>query len=309
MPKFIAIFTSLIILSSILGCNPTMTDEPYLSTDTPSPVQDPASTVTLTASPTLVSTPTIFQSPTITLTPTEDNRLKPQVWDSWPIVPAVTARVEEIYRAGLQMGVQPETFTVVGDCQSHAEQFMGVYATTTYDLGSAQYLQETIDAFTESITHESLAVRNGLSAPSALSPLWADSSVCNPAEGPLECELRVYRPMIVFIALGRNWHPAAPISRFEESMRLILDMIIAQGAIPVIINKNDNVEGNWSVNKTLAQVAFDYNIPLINFWKAAGKLPNNGLLDNFYMTYEAIDLRSFYALKTLDRLWRNLTDQ
>jgi hypothetical protein len=306
MPKSILIGITLMLVFNLLGCTPGGSATPLPPSQTVLPSSVPDATETIPPSQTATSIPTITGTPTGTASPTPDTRLKPYEWEKWPVVPAVSARVKEIYQAGQQMGVRPNTFTVVGDCQSHAEQFMGVYASSTYDLGSAQYLQETLDIFSGSITHESLAVKNGLSAPSALSPLWADSTACNPTEGPLECELRLYQPMIVFIALGRNWHPAAPISRFEESMRLIVEMIIAHGAIPILINKNDNVEGNWSVNIAIAQVAYDYDLPMINFWRAAGSLPHNGLLDNNYMTYEAIDLRSFYVLKTLDLLRREL---
>jgi len=295
-----------LFMFNLFGCAQTEPATPVSSTQTPLPILMPNVTYTHTPSQTATSIPTITFTPTQTSSPTPDTRLEPYDWENWPVVPTVSARVKEIYQSGLQIGVQPDTFTVVGDCQSQAEQFMSVYASKTYDLGSAQYLQETIDIFAESITHESVAVRDGLSAPSALSPLWANSAVCNPTEGPLECELRLYRPMIVFIAVGRNWHPAAPITRFEDSMHLIVEMIIAHGAIPVLLNKNDNVEGDWRVNIAIARVAYEYDVPMINFWKATRSLPDNGLLDNNYMTYEAIDLRSFYLLKTLHVIWHEL---
>ena len=308
MQRIILTSISLLATFSMLGCTQIGTVNPISPTQILLPTLLPKATITETPSPIATLTPTTTLTPTQTTSPTPDSRLKPYDWERWPIVPTISARVKEIYQAGLQMEVQPNTFTVVGDCQAFTGLFLGVYATSTYDLGNAQYLQEIIDLFSESITHESFAVRNGLSAPSALSPLWADPNVCKPTEGPLECELHLYQPMIVFIALGRNWHPAAPISRFEESLRLISDMIISHGAIPVLINKNDNVEGNWSVNITLAKVAYDYQIPMINFWKAAGSLPNNGLHDNNYMTFEAIDLRSFYVLKTLGVIWEEINN-
>jgi DNA-directed RNA polymerase delta subunit len=52
-------------------------------------------------------------------------------------------------------------------------------------------------------------------------------------------------------------------------------------------------------------VAYDYDIPLFNFWSAAQFLSNQGLdpsRDNIYMTTEAWDLRNYYALKTLDAI-------
>ncbi len=306
MQKVFPIGIALLLMLNLLGCTPGEPVTPIPASQMPLQTPTPQATEPPVPSQTATPIPTATLTPTGTSSPTPDMRLKPYEWENWPVVPAISERVKEIYQSSLQIGVQPDTFTVVGDCQSQAEQFMSVYASKTYDLGSAQYLQETIDIFAESITHESVAVRDGLSAPSALSPLWANSAVCNPTEGPLECELRLYRPMIVFIAVGRNWHPAAPITRFEDSMRLIVEMIIAHGAIPVLLNKNDNVEGDWRVNIAIARVAYDYDVPMINFWKATRSLPGNGLLDNNYMTYEAIDLRSFYLLKTLHVIWHEL---
>jgi len=216
----------------------------------------------------------------------------------------------EIYLQGVGMGVTPRTFSVVGDCQSEPEVFLGIYATDRYYLNSDYlYLQETIDVFQSSFSHKSVSVRDGLSAPSALLPLWADPQVCLPDENPVQCELRLSKPMLVFINLGTNWREGASSDKYEGYLRQIVDLVIASGALPVLTLKADNVEADHSINLATAQVAYDYDIPLLNFWAAADYLPNHGLdpaQNNIYLTPDAWDVRNFVALRTLDAIWRAL---
>jgi hypothetical protein len=249
-------------------------------------------------------------TPTIIPTATPDTRPLPRDWSSWPIIPVVSARAIEIYRQGLQKGVTPNTFSVVGDCQSEPAVFMGIYGTDRNPIGESEpQLLETINLFHDSFNHDSIAVRNGLSAPSALDPLWADTSRCNATESSLACELRLYKPMVMFVNLGTNWRPDASADAYEGYLRRIVDMIVASGAVPILTNKADNVEGDHSINLATAKVAYDYDIPLMNFWLAADVLPNHGLdpnQNNIYLTPEGWDCRNFTALRTLDSIWRSL---
>ena len=99
---------------------------------------------------------------------------------------------------------------------------------------------------------------------------------------------------------------------YEAYLRQIIDQIIASGAVPILTNKADNVEGNHAINLVTAQVAYDYDIPLMNFWLVSDSLPNHGLDQdrtpaNVYLTPLGWDARSFAALRTLDSVWRGLT--
>ena len=216
----------------------------------------------------------------------------------------------EVYLKGLKMGISAHTFSVVGDCQSKPEVFMGIYGTDRNPIGANfPELLETINLFHDSFNHDSVAVRDGLSAPSALDPLWADAKRCNPAESPVACELRLYKPTIVFVNLGTNWKAGASADAYEAYLRKIVDIIIASGSAPILTNKADNVEGDHSLNLATAKVAYDYDIPLMNFWLASDSLPNHGLdpnQNNIYLTPAGWDERNFFALRTLDAVWRAL---
>lgn len=280
-----------------------------VSTDTPTFTPVPPTAI-WTVTKTVTKTPTLVFSPTITLTPTLDTRPLPRAWASWPIVPKASARTVEIYLKGRQMGISPHTYSVVGDCQSMPDVFMGIYGTDRNPIGAdSPDLLETINLFHDSFNHNNAAVRDGLSAPSALDPLWADAKRCEPTESPVACELRLDKPTIVFVNLGTNWKAGASADAYEGYLRKIVDLIIAEGSVPILTNKADNVEGDNSLNLATAKVAYDYDIPLINFWLAADSLPNHGLdpsRNNVYLTPAAWDVRNFVALRTLNSVWRTL---
>ncbi len=219
----------------------------------------------------------------------------------------------EIYRTGLLLGVSPDTFSVVGDCQSEPEVFMGIYATDRNPIGeNYPELLETISVFHDSFLHDSVAVRDGLSAPSVLDPLWSDPTQCESTESPLACELRLYKPMIMFVNLGTNWRADASAEAYEGYLRQIVEQIIAAGTVPILTNKADNVEGDHAINRVTAQVAYDYDIPYMNFWLRTNSMSNHGLdadrtPANVYLTPTGWDARNFTALSTLDSIWRGLT--
>lgn len=300
---------SFMYVLALAGCSSAKMQDPQAATFTLPPSFTPLP-ATVTTTLTVTVTPTLTPTPTITPTATPDTRLKPRDWAAWPVVPTVSPRAKEIYLQGIKLGVTPRTFSVVGDCQSESEIFLGIYATDRYFLGSDyQYLQETIDDFYSSFSHKSISVRDGLSAPSALSPLWADPQVCQPDENPVQCELRLNKPMLVFINLGTVWREGASADEYEEYLRQIVELIIASGAVPILSTKADNVEGDHSINLATARVAYDYDIPLFNIWAAADRFPNHGLdpeRNDIYLTPDAWDVRNFVALKTLDAIWREL---
>jgi|GEM_PF-338844 len=262
----------------------------------------PAATPTPKATPLPTSTP----GPTSTATP--DTRPDPRAWISWPAVPTVSARALEIYRKGIANGTDPHSFSTIGDCQSEPNVFLGIYDTNRYILGKDdQFLKETVDFYQKVFGRQSLAVRDGLSAPSALSPKWANADQCEANENPVQCDLRVHKPAVMFINLGTNWRADASTEAYEKYLRQIVDLLITNGTLPVLSTKADNVEGGNRINEATARVAHDYDVPLWNFWATAQYLPNHGLdktRQDVYLTVEAWDARSYTALKVLDTLRR-----
>ena len=270
-------------------------------------------TTTIPPTPTVIvlsPTPTVEETVQVQMSPTPDTRPLPREWAGWPVTPSVSETAKEIYRDGIAKGTDPYAVSVIGDCQSEPDVFMGIYETDRNPLGSGeQQLIETVSRFAGSFSRQSLGVRDGMSAPTALSPLWSDKEFCEANESPLDCELRVRRPSIVFVNLGTNWKAGASAERYGEYLRQIVEKIIESGAVPILSTKADNVEGDHSINRVAAEVAYEYDIPLWNFWLAADSLPNHGLdvdRGNIYLTPLGWDRRNYTALQSLDAVWRAL---
>jgi hypothetical protein len=275
--------------------------------DTPVPSATPVPAETATPAPTATPTLTLPTIDPALYTPSATS-LPADYWGGWPIVPAVTGRVMEIYRQGILMGNDPYAFSAVGDCQSMPNVFLGIYETDRYNLGSFDYLQSTIDHFRGSFNRKSAAVKDGMSVASVLSPMWNDPEQCEADETPIECELRVHRPSFVFINLGTNWKNGGPTA-YEKYLRQVVQIVIDHGAVPILSTKADNIEGDHSLNVATARVAYDLNLPLYNFWLASNDMENHGLdssREDVYLTPDAWDRRNFYALVTLDTLWNGL---
>jgi hypothetical protein len=104
---------------------------------------------------------------------------------------------------------------------------------------------------------------------------------------------------------------------YAQYLRDAVDYALSQNVIPILMTKADNVEGGHLINLATAQVAYDYDLPLINWWRAAQPLPNHGLDEdrdagkqppNFHISYEAWSERSYITLETLDSFRRVLLD-
>ena len=257
--------------------------------------------------PSTSATPALEPSP-VQATPTPDMRLSPDDWQNWPVVPTVSARAREIYEMGRAKGNDPTHFSKVGDCQNITEAFMGIYDLPgRYSLPSGEEaLQSTIDAFSGSFGREGMAVKGGFNVASVLSPMWADPDYCQAGETPLECELRLHQPVFVFISM-EVWFEGRTPQAYEDYLRQIVEYTISQGAVPVLATKADNVEGDHSINRATAQVAYDNDLPLWNFWRAVQPLTDHGIdwardSDGFHLTVDAWNVRSYTALQVLDAL-------
>ncbi len=195
-------------------------------------------------------------------------------WQALPIIPAASNdTLRKIYALGQELGNNPHAFSKIGDCETAAQWFLGDYdlKPDQYSLGTYSDLQPVIQQFNGSFGRTSLAARIGFNAASVLNPIWADPKQCHADETPLACEYRVHRPSYAFILLGTNdvFHPTT----FEANLRTIIEYSLQQGVIPILATKASNEEGDHSINITIARLAYEYNLPLWNFWLAVQPLP------------------------------------
>ncbi len=243
------------------------------------------STVTATAA--ALSTEAPAAQPTTTPAPTggPTPTLGTDAWKNVPVIPTeVSKRVLLIYQMGMMKGNNPQAYSKVGDCNVTMPYFMGDFDTPgKATLGDYTTLQDTIDYFHGSHSRQSLAAKQGLTAHAVLSMLWVDWKQCESYETPLTCEYRLHRPMYAIIAFGTN--DASGNVDFDKAMRRVIDMTIGNGTIPILATKADNAEGDNSFNRTIVALAYEYGLPVWNYWAAVQPLPNHGLKDAEHMQH------------------------
>jgi hypothetical protein len=258
------------------------------------------------------------------ITTTNSTRVSPASpfydWRELPVVPTVSARSISIYEFGLASGNDPKAFSKIGDGNVSTPWFLSVFdqGPDFYDLDPNDELKAVIVQFSGSFKRVGFAAHRGFNTTRLLKPLSPRSDECLHNETPIECELRIHRPCIAIISLGTNqiWEPGL----FEREMRQVLDLLVARGVVPILSTKADNLEGDHHINRVIAQLAYEYDVPLWNFWRAVQPLPDHGLQeDNEHLTYASTDFGDVYAMQaawpvrnltallTLDSVWRGLT--
>ena len=313
MKKLIITLLFSAAMTSILGCKGPVEEPTSSATTNRTPARDRPAVIEPVPSETNTSpeaTPEIEIQETATPqpTPTADTRPLPEEWRTWPVIPTLSPSMIEIYQQGLEMGNRENAFSKVGDCQIIPDAFLGLFDNPAYALPDRMaYLQGTLDRFQGSFAREGYSSKGGFVFPTVFSPLRADSSVCDPGETPFECELRVHQPSFVFIAMEFRYK-GRTAETHEFYMRKVVEYALARGIVPILSTKADNFEGDHILNLVTAQIAYDYDLPLINYWYAVQYLPDHGIWWDFdgygfHTTPEARLVRSENFLKVLDALY------
>ncbi|MBN1439633.1 MAG: hypothetical protein JW929_09510 [Anaerolineales bacterium] len=265
-------------------------------------------------------TETAAPPPAATNTPSITPTLADDDWETMPVIPAVSETARRIYAEGRELGNDPHAFSILGDCLSLPINLFGNYGKPgKYNLGDYAYLQPVIDWFVDSFTRTSISVGDGFNTAAVLSPLRADPKQCQKGESPMACEFRVHRPSYAIISLGTDDWTVEP-EVYEERMRRIVESSIARGIVPILATKADNREGGNAFNKIVARLAYEYDVPLWNFWLAVQPLPKHGVaneqghltwadpnhLEYTYSMQVAVPVRNVTALQTLTAVWQGM---
>ena len=298
----IVLFTFLLAGCGDKSSTPTI---PFQTTISPTSTIQPVNTQTMMASPPITQT------------------VSCEEWPSWPVIPIVSQRTREVYQRGQVSGNNPRTFSKIGDGEISTDWFFSAFdlGETYYDLGPYQDLRLVIDHFSGSFGRIGMAARRGFNTHKILDPAMSDPTACESDESPLTCELRLHRPAFAILSLGTNqvWEP----EEYEAEMRQILDLLLSQNVVPILSTKGDNLEGDHRINRIIACLAQEYEIPLWNFWSAIQPLPDHGLQSDLeHLTYygktdfdnadamqSAWTVRNLTALQALDAVWRWVTTQ
>ena len=313
-------FTIIVCLAAVLlaGCSIAPTIRPDMTVNPIPGSTQGTSTAGSTEAPAITATPTATPIPS----QTPDTRLSPEDWQNWPVVPTVDPEIKVLFQHGLVLGNNPAAFSKIGDGEISTVWFLTRYDLDpgNYQLGPFTGLQSVIDHFSGSFGRVGTAAGSGYNTTIILGPVPAGTRGCNPGESHLDCDLRVYHPSFAIISLGTNqvWQPEV----FEPGLRQIIERLLQAEVVPILSTKADNKEGNYRINTIIARLAYEYSLPLWNFWRAVQPVPAHGLqADHEHLTYAYSDFsnpvnflfawpwRNLTALQVLDSVYRGVTSQ
>jgi len=235
--------------------------------------------------------------------------LDPEEWKDLPVIPTVDPSIRAIYEYGQTLGNDPHAFSIFGDCQTRPDEFFGVFETDDdFAASLSPELRGTVANFRGSFNRESSTSQDGTTPGALLWTQWHQAEfTCAFTETPVECELRIHRPSFVIIQIGSHFE-----SRNTEYLRRIIEQLIDEGVVPILATKADNRELDDRVNRDMAMLASEYDLPLWNFWAAVSDLSNRGLYTrddrplqgDIYLTAEAALRHRITGLEALNVVWR-----
>ncbi len=254
-----------------------------------------------------------------------------------PFIPQITPAIRTTMRAiaarGRAMGNNPRVFSKVGDCMTDHWAFMNVIGYGNYNLGKYGYLQEVINYFSvppraglhTSFDAKSLASHNGFNSSAVLESPWADPTVCQKGERPIECEYRLNKPAIAVIMFGTADVLVMTPTQYNSFLRHIVYITTQRGIVPILTTFPENPaapERSRQINQVVLQIAKEKNIPVINLASALQPLPAKGLEpDAIHMTIPpegrsgffddnnlkfGYTMRNLLTLQALDVVWKQI---
>jgi LysM repeat protein len=274
-------------------------------------------------------TPTVGPVNQPTLTP----GVPPPAPSEYPYVFNVTAHVREIFTQGQTLGNRATVFSKVGDSITVSPAFLYSVGVGRYQLHDYAYLQPVIDYYSttwarthNSFSNETLAAKAGWSTRTVVAAGAGDPAVCGPEETPLDCEFHWVKPSIAIIMLGTNDVPGTPEESYENALRKVVEKTLANGVVPILSTipplHRQSLEGRVEAfNYIVKKLAYEYDIPLLDYWAALQELPNQGMgtdgvhpswapsghYADFapeYLTQYGMPVRALTALQALDAVWR-----
>lgn len=241
---------------------------------------------------------------------------------SIPVVGGATGNARNIFLNGRAMGRDPHGLAKIGDCSSAHWYFLRPFGWGEYNLGGYGDLQSVIDQFGTSLAHESFGAHNGFNVNAVQDSDWAHPGYCQAGEAPFECEIRLMNASVAIIMFGTSDLLVMTPYEFDFYMRSLVEDTISLGVIPILSTFPGN-QGFWNktilYNQIVVRIARDYDVPLINLFRALNELPNDGLEPDGFHLGEPLghpadlagdNLRTGYptrnlvTLQTLKNVWQ-----
>jgi len=240
----------------------------------------------------LAQTPIRAQDPTPTLAPPatpvmgsfDPASVEDVDLSALPIIPELSNTARAILLDSLSQGRDPHAFVKVGDCMTEDPAFLYPLAGDEVIWGDYEDLQATLGYYAEGeenpFGRKSQAAAGGFNAASVIDTMWANPEFCEAGETPLACELRLMQPSVALIMFGTNDVYYLDEAQFDYFLRSVLVETMNAGTLPVLSTfplRPEFPEKTELYNRIVARAAEDYDIPLINLWRALEPLPHQGV--------------------------------
>ncbi len=244
------------------------------------------------------------------------------------VVSGITAHAREIFLKGKQFGNRPNVLSKVGDSITSTPMFLNPFDSGHFDLGDySNQLSPVVSFFAGSFARGSLAAGNGWGADRIIQAGYSDPGFCG-SDTPLVCEYKHNKPAVALIMIGTNDAGGVDPVVYTANLRQIVQTSIDMGVIPVLTTlpakhldtwNNERID-QW--NNIIRTMARQYDVPLLDYWYALQKLPNQGISADGvhpseppqqatgYFTPSNLNygytVRNLSALLMLDALWHQV---
>lgn len=212
-----------------------------------------------------------------------------------PVLPEITepmrANLRDAVARGRAKGKRPDVFSKLGDCMTENEHFFLPFGDGDYDLGAHAALQPLIERFRRtparagnwtknSFDTPGLSAAGGFNIAAPLDPTWSNPEWCRNSESPLACELRVAQPAYALIMFGTNDVALTDGATYDYFLRSIVNSVLDAGVVPILSTfpyRPEDPEKTLLLNRIAVRVAADYQIPIMNLFRALEALPDRGV--------------------------------
>ncbi len=196
----------------------------------------------------------------------------------YPELPNIGALqgIGTVYNNGQAQGKRNTVFSVAGDDSVNGSSWLNDIAAIQY--GGYGYLQPTVDFYNVEIAHDgvtsyyvqSAASGDGWTIDRLFDPTYANGTICNPGETPLDCELRLSLPAVLFISFNPTSATQTDLAQFETLLQQTVNTALANGTIPVLATlPNDGFVDAGTLaqyNEVIVTIADNNDVPLWNVY-------------------------------------------
>jgi GDSL-like Lipase/Acylhydrolase family len=207
------------------------------------------------------------------------------------LTPAARANVRDAYQRGKGKGLNANVFSKLGDCMTENSYFLIPFADGDYALGQYTALKPVLERFSaeparsgnwkdNALGTPSLSAAGGFNVAAPLDPTWSNPEWCKNSESPIECEFRVARPAFAVIMFGTNDVAATDADAFNYYLRTLIKDSLDAGVVPIMStfpHRPEDPEKTLLFNRITVAAARDYQVPVMNLYRALETLPDRGV--------------------------------